>query len=160
MTDAADRILADLEASWTPLMESIEQLAEPGSLERATSAGWPAKEMLSHVAFWAEAVEGYVTLAIRLQSELPAGWQFGSGYVPDLQKPWPHFEEHNAREAAWGRDHSTAEVLDRLHRAHSSLVRFLTTITDEEEAANEQYFREIPGHFREHTRELESLLPK
>lgn len=154
--DAATRILAEVAANWSLVDASLTRLSDE-DLERTTPAGWPAKEMLSHLAFWAEAVEGYVTLAIRLKP-LPEGWQFGSGYVPDVDKPWPHFEEHNAREAAWGRAHTPGEVRERLRLAYAGLQQFLTTVTDDEATANEQYFHDVAGHYREHAAELDGLL--
>jgi hypothetical protein len=108
--------------------------------------------MASHVAFWAEAVEGFVVSVWRQQA-LPAGWMFGSGYLPG-DEPWPHFQVHNAREAAWAREQSATAVLERLDEAHRRLVRFLGTVTDEEIARDPQYWRDVLGHFREHLDEL------
>lgn len=150
--EVATHILQDVAAGWQTVHEALAPLADT-DLEQPTVAGWPAKEMLAHLAFWAEAVEGYVTSVIRAQP-LAAGWAFGSGYAPDPAKPWPHFEEHNAREAAWGRAHTVREVRARLDQAHAGLMRFLTTVTDAEGQANEQYFRDIAGHYREHAPEL------
>ena len=155
---AAKRILADVDASWQPIAAALASMND-GDIERALPSGWTGKELLSHLAFWSEAVEGYVTLALRLL-QLPDGWSFGSGYVPDPNAPWPHFQEHNDREAAWGLAHSAAEVRGRMERAHAGLVTFLATITDEERAANEQYFRDIAGHYREHTPEIAALREK
>ena len=154
--NATGRIVEEIAASWRPIDEALAALTD-STLEQHTPAGWTAKEMLAHLAFWAEAVEGYMSLAIRLKP-LPEGWQFGSGYVPATDKPWPHFEEHNAREAAWGATHSASDVRERLGRAHSGLLRFLASVTEEEASANEQYFRDVAGHYREHARELQALL--
>lgn len=159
MTSAgAERVIANVQEAWDSFQRALERLND-ADLQRPTPAGWTAKELISHTAFWAEAVEGYVVSALRLQ-QLPEDWQFGSGYVPDPNKPWPHFEEHNSREAAWARGQSAEAVRQRLGRAHAALVRFLTTVTDEEVTANEQYFADIAGHYREHTPELEAMNPE
>src|SRR6187401_2524218 len=148
----AQQIIADIESAWAELQAEVDALGEDG-IERATIAGWTAKEMLSHMAFWAESVEGFVTTAWRGQP-LPEGWIFGSGYTPSVDGSWPHFQQHNDREAAWGRGHTGGEVLQRLAAAHGRLVRFVEAITPEEAARDPQYWSDVSGHLREHLAEL------
>lgn len=50
-------ILSAVDAAWRPLSEAVRLLGEEG-LDLRTSAGWTAKEMVAHVAFWDEAVMG------------------------------------------------------------------------------------------------------
>ena len=118
-TSEAETILADVESAWAPLQAEVDALGE-ARLEEPTVAGWTAKELLSHVAFWAEAVEGFVTSAWR-NRPLPEGWTFGSGYVPASDGSWPHFQVHNDREAAWARErtHWVLVVTDPLQWAGS-----------------------------------------
>lgn len=154
---AALRLLDQLSEVWAPFSAAVAALGE-GRLERRTSAGWTAKELLAHTAFWDETVEGVVTLRFRGQ-RLPVGFAFGSGFVPPAEG-WPHFEVHNAREAVWGREHSAAEVMQRAQIAHERLVGVLATISDEEAATHAEYFDNITGHYREHLPEIEGAVPR
>jgi hypothetical protein len=136
-------------------LRAVAEAAGHGVLEQPTSAGWTGKEMIAHVAFWEEAVEGFVTLVLR-QRPLPEGWEFGSGYRPE--EAWPAADVHNAREAAWARYRPSAEVLERWDAAHARLVAFLETVSDEEAAAHADYFTEcVEGHFGDHRADFEEL---
>jgi hypothetical protein len=150
-TADAERIPAEVEAAWADLNAEVVARGEAG-LEAPTVAGWSAKEMLAHAAFWAEAVEGFVTGMWRGQN-LPAGWTFGSGWMPG-EGSWPHYQEHNDREAAWGRAHTAREVLARLEEARRRLLGFVATVTAEEAQRDPQYWAEVSGHLREHAAEL------
>jgi hypothetical protein len=154
-TPEAETILADVESAWAPLQAEVHALGE-ARLDEPTVAGWTAKELLSHVAFWAEAVEGFVTSAWR-NRPLPEGWAFGSGYVPASDGSWPHYQVHNDREAAWARGRTPREVLGRLSASHERLTRFLATVTAEEAARDSQYWSDVAGHLREHTDELRGV---
>jgi hypothetical protein len=85
---------------------------------------------------------------------MPAGWSFGSGDLGLAEGDWPAADVHNAREAAWARGHSAPEVLDRCDRAHAELVTLLGTLTDEEVAEHEEYFRPLGAHDEHHAPEL------
>ncbi len=111
--------------------------------------------MLSHAAFWDEAIEGFV-LSVYRQQALPPGWEFGSGYVPDPGE-WPSFMVHNAREAEWGRGQTAEAVLDRLRASHARMLEFLQTVTDEEITGHPEYFAELGNHYTEHLPELQGL---
>jgi hypothetical protein len=151
---SARRLLERVEAAWQPLREAAEALGLD-RWEEITPAGWSAQEMLAHVAFWEEAVFGWVTIGIRGQA-LPKGWSFGSGYSPEAE--WPSANVHNAREAEWARSRTAAEVMARWDRAHEQLLAILSTVTDREAAEQAAYFDEVGNHFREHLGELEALL--
>jgi hypothetical protein len=154
-SDSARRILDLLEAEYRPFRDAAEKLGAEG-LERPTPAGWTAKEMLAHIAFWDEASFAVITSMFRGQP-LPEGWAFGSGYVPE--DPWPRADVHNAREAAWARPRPAAEVLARWDEVHRRLRETLRTITDEEAAEHSDYLNsEIPGRYSQHMDELEALL--
>ena len=152
MSEANERMLDRIEAAWALFRAAVDTLGVTG-LETRLRQGWTAKELVAHVAFWDEAVEGAVTGLFRHQ-ELPRGWSFGSGYAPDGE--WPHFEVHNAREAAWARSQTAEAVLERSATAHTRMVAFLTTVTDGELAAHADYFGSLGEHHREHLAELES----
>ncbi len=155
MTQRPDGILREVQAAWLPMREAAGRLGEE-ALEVRTSAGWTAKEMLAHVAFWDEAVLG-VVLGMFRQEALPDGWTFGSGYLPDEGEGWPPADVHNSREAAWARQRSGAEVLDRFDRAHEQLLAVLSTVTEQEALEHSDYFNSLPLHYLEHQPELEAL---
>jgi hypothetical protein len=153
-SEAAPRILAKLEAAYLPFRRAVEGLG-PERLEETTPAGWTAKEMLAHIAFWEEASHATITSMFRGEP-LPDSWSFGSGYVPS--DPWPRADEHNAREAAWARPRSAAEVIARWDTAHQNLVGTVASLTDSDVAAHKDYWGELDGRYTHHLPELESLL--
>ena len=152
MSEANQRMLDRIEAVWAAFRVAVDKLGDSG-LESQLRQGWTAKELVAHVAFWDEAVEGAVTGLFRHQ-DLPPGWSFGSGYVPGGE--WPHFEVHNAREAAWARNQTAATVLERSEAAHRRMITFLRTTTDDELSAHADYFDSLGEHHREHLAELEN----
>ena len=145
-------LLAGVDRRWRPLRDLADRVGFE-RLEATTPAGWTGKEMLAHIAFWDEAVEGAVRGIFR--GESTEGWRFGSGYV--LEGSWPRDDVHNAREAAWARTQPTADVLARCDRAHEAMVAFLHTVADAEIAAHESYFTSLGEHYTEHHPELEAL---
>lgn len=149
------RALERMDEAWGPLRGAADSLA-PGGLEQLTAAGWTAKELLSHVAFWDEAALPVILYMLRGQ-DIPEGHYFGSGYRAD-SNVWPSADVHNAREAGWGREHSADEVVARLLRAHGSLVETVASLSDEEAAAHGGYLGDHCDHYREHAAELQGLL--
>ena len=158
MDSADNELTVRVEDAWVALREVVDRVGVDG-LDRSTSAGWTGKEMLSHVAFWLEAFE-YVLVSMLRGGETRADYAFGSGYWPDEDKDWPHFDEHNAREAAWARNQEATAVVARLDVArirHRELLRTLTP----EELENPEFVRlvgEEEKHLLEHRPELEELL--
>lgn len=144
-------IIRNIQERWMPFKERVDSLGFL-RLERPTASGWSTKQMLGHVAFWDEAVEGAV-LSLFRKLELPEGWRFGSGYRPGPGE-WPSFEAHNAREAEWAQRESSSEVIARLESAHAALLRFLETVTDSEAEEHAAYFADLGKHYEEHLREL------
>lgn len=155
MLSRAETILESVEVAWRPMRQAASRLGEE-RLEGRTSAGWTAKEMLAHVAFWDEAVTGVVVGMFR-HAPLPEGWTFGSGYLPADGEAWAPADVHNAREAAWARARGASEVLARLDRAHGQLLALLSTVTEQEGSDHGDYFDRLPLHYVEHVPELEAL---
>lgn len=151
---SAEAILSQIDAAWRPFDAEVTRLGE-ARIDQATAAGWSAKELLAHIAFWDEAVEGAVINLFR-RGELPAGWAFGSGYIPD-PADWPKDHVHNAREAEWARGQTAACVLARMQSAHDALLRFVPTVSDQEATANADYFARLGEHYREHLADLKPL---
>jgi hypothetical protein len=154
-SNSSKAILETIEAAWRPMRDAATRLGEQG-LESRTSAGWTAKELLAHVAFWDEAVVAVVVGMFRRQP-LPDGWTFGSGYLPGDGESWPPADVHNAREASWAQGRSAAEVLARLDHAHDRMVSALSTVTDQEASEHGDYFDRLPRHYVEHLPELQEL---
>ena len=156
MGQAADRAQGQLESAWRPFEHAVQSLAGPG-WARTTEAGWTVKEMLAHVAFWDEAAVPVITFMLRGQ-EIPKQDWFGSGFQPPEDRDWPPDYEHNAREAAWGREHSPEEVLTRLLGAHHAAVEAVAGISDEEAPQYASYLEDQANHYREHLAELHAVL--
>lgn len=148
----ADELRTRTTEAWAAFRAAIDTEA----LDEATPAGWTAKEMVAHVAFWLETTPPFVTGAFRGQ---PTAFEmtFPSGYAPPEDGSWPNADVHNAREAAWARDQDGATVVARLDTAYAALGEFLETVTDEEATTHAGYFADIPGHLDNHRRtELEA----
>lgn len=157
MVVGADEVRDRVEARWRALRDAVERLGVAG-LEQPTPAGWTAKEMLAHVAFWDEARVPVITYILRGRA-IPDGWRFASGYV-SLQRDgdWPRDFVHNAREAAWARGQMPEAVLQRLDASHAAAEEALASVTDAEVAEHEAYFTALPDHYDEHLLEVEALL--
>jgi hypothetical protein len=126
-----------LDAGWQRLQRVIERLCSgqqgPAGLDRPIGTGWTVKEMLAHLAFWDETSLPVIENIYRGKPEIPpAAWYGGDDLELAPNDPWPDPDTHNAREARWARNHTTAEVLARLQRAREQLKTILATVTDEE----------------------------
>jgi hypothetical protein len=144
--------------SWSSFRDAVDRLT-PALFESPTTAGWTAKEMIGHLAFWCEAAEGVVVAMFRGEP-LRADFAFGSGYIPDPHAPWPHVDVHNAREAAWARPRPASEVLARLDGAHAQLVEVLESLRPDEvtDERYRTYVRDVATEFDAHRIELDALL--
>ena len=111
MTTKADVFADEVDGAWLALRQEVDRL-EPDDFEAVTPAGWTVKEMLAHVAFWAETVEMVIVGQLRGEPISETEWYGGDDL--GLSGAWPHADVHNAREAEWARRHSTREVLQRL----------------------------------------------
>lgn len=155
-TNTANALAVQLEEAWRRFRDAVSDVED--RLDEPTPAGWKAKEMLGHMGFWQEAMEGVIVGMFRGE-QLPGGWTFGSGYDPSTDHEWPRAMVHNAREAAWARDRSTREVLDRLDRSHDRALEILNGLSREELADEryKSYVAEKCGHYDEHRAELEAI---
>lgn len=152
-TNPVDEVRAIIDARWKPLHAAIQRLSL-GKLEAPTTPGWTAMESVAHVAFWDEAAYGFMLLTY-FNEPLPEGWTFGSGWLPG-DEPWPHFEVHNAREAAWAREQTAETVMERMERAHEQLLGLLPRLTPALAEANAGHLAEISQHYVAHLAELEN----
>lgn len=150
-------VIEQVQQGWEPVREAVDAIA-PDGLERPTSSGWTARECIAHIAFWDEAAWGFITLTY-FNEPLPEGWAFGSGWLPG-DEPWPHFQVHNTREAAWARGQSDEAVLARLEAGHEQLLTILPRLTDELVTNNRAHLDEVVRHYHNHRSELEELVQK
>ena len=148
LTDAVE-LRAEIANAAVRFVTALEQRG----LESTTTAGWTAKEMAAHVAFWLETVPPFVSGAFR--GDVTAfDVTFPSGYTAPDDGSWPAADVHNAREAAWAREQTSETVMQRLQDALRSLEAFLLTVTDSEAAERAEYYRDIGLHLVDHTNEL------
>lgn len=141
----ADELRARTAEAWAAFRSAIDE----HRLDEATPAGWTAKEMAAHVAFWLETVPPFVTGAFRGQPEA-FEVEFPSGYSSADDGSWPAADVHNAREAAWAREQDGPSVIARLDAAYDALAAFLETVTDDEGTTHAGYFADIAGHLDNH----------
>ena len=159
-TAGAKRQLDAVEAGWSTFRAAVERLS-PEGLERVTPAGWTAKEMLAHIAFWEETVKPVIVGWFRGEPDDSfEGWYGGDELGLTRGDPWPVADVHNAREAAWARARGPADVLARLDRAHRQLVDVVGSLSDDE-AESDRYAGKIADatwrHYRAHLAELEAI---
>lgn len=154
MTTKADVFADQVDAAWLALRQEVDRLA-PEDFEARTPAGWTVKEMLAHVAFWAETVEMVIVGQLRGEPISETEWYGGDDL--GITAGWPHADVHNAREADWGRRHGTREVLQRLDAAHRRAV-VTTASLDDEEMADDRFTGKVQRatveHYTEHLAEL------
>ena len=149
-----------VEAAWAEFRTAVSALS-PEEFEQRTPSGWTVKEMVAHVAFWEETVAPFIEGMLRDRG-WPAieDWYGGAGL--DAAQEWPEADVHNAREAAWARGRSVAEVLQRLDRAHIALLKAVDGLTTDE-LADQRFVQHVSaetfGHYPEHLEELRSIAP-
>ena len=139
------QLLDKMRDGWRPFRRAVARVGW-GKLADTTSAGWTAKAMLSHIAYWLESLDR--SLPYRLKGE--------RGPVPDVQK-------ENDREQAAADARSAEETVKRLDDAYAKLVKVVEALPADEDLhfmairliAGESY-----GHFAEHVTELQPWLPR
>lgn len=153
---AENELTIAFDDAWHRLRERVGKLG-PEALERATSSGWSLKEMLAHIAFWDEATAPAVAMIVGDDALLDDWPGFASGFVAPDGAPWPHTDEHNAREAAWARGQAAEAVIDRLDTAHLQARAVIERLAAE--GVNDDRVRryvedEKIGHYIEHLEDV------
>lgn len=134
-----------LAGGWRLLRRSVSR-AGLLSLPRTTSAGWTAKAMLSHLAYWTETVPR--ELPLRLAGE---------------RRTAPNIEAENAKTAAAAAERSATEVVERLDAAYAGALAAIDALPAERALpflAVRFVAAETYGHYWKHTPEIEALLPR
>jgi hypothetical protein len=137
-------LLERMREGWRPFRRAIARIGL-GPLRNMTNAGWTAKAMLSHLAFWLEA----------LDDALPERLAGRRGRIRNVQA-------ENDREASAADARGAGEVVKRLDDAYKKVVDVVQGLPPDEDVhfmavrliAGESY-----GHFAEHLPEIEGWVP-
>ncbi len=138
------QLLERMREGWRPFRRALSRVGlQP--LRGKTSAGWTAKALLSHLAFWLEALE----------EALPERMAGRRGKIRDVQA-------ENDREAAAADARAAHEVVKRLDDAYRKAVDIVQGLPPDEDvhfmAALALAVRSY-GHFAEHQPEIEGWVP-
>ena len=138
------QLLERMREGWRPFRRAVARVGlRP--LGDKTAAGWTAKALLSHLAFWLEA----------LDDSLPERLAGRRGPIRDVQT-------ENDREAAAADARPAHEVVKRLDDAYRKVVETVSALPPDEDLhfmairliAGESY-----GHFAEHLPEIGAWVP-
>jgi hypothetical protein len=138
------QLLERMREGWRPFRRAVARVGlRP--LRDKTAAGWTAKALLSHLAFWLEALED--ALPERLAGR---------------RGPIRNVEAENDRETAAADARPAREVVKRLDDAYRKVVETVSALGPDEDLhfmairliAGESY-----GHFAEHLPEIEAWVP-
>jgi hypothetical protein len=137
-------LLERMREGWRPFRRALSRVGlRP--LGDKTAAGWTAKALVSHLAFWLEALE----------EALPERLAGRRGLIRNVQV-------ENDREAAAADIRPAHEVVKRLDDAYRKVVGIVESLPPDEDVhfmairliAGESY-----GHFAEHLPEIEGWVP-
>lgn len=143
-------VLRQLDEAWQELRQVIGSLSDEEMLEPGVVEGWSVKDLLGHVAFWAEKA------AIDLKT-VAAGRE-GDVEVPDSEQA---IDEWNAREAAARKDKSLTDLRQEWERSHAAARSALEAFPEEklevEAKGTPTYFRfggDTFAHYKEHAAQI------
>ena len=108
MTTRADA-LRSLDHSWSELQLVIDSMSEPEMVEPGVVEEWSIKDLLGHMAFWADR-------AVNTLTEVKAG---RSAEVPGPETE-AELDEWNARESAAREGKNLAQLREEWERAHQA----------------------------------------
>jgi hypothetical protein len=137
-------LLERMREGWRPFRRAVARIGLRPIRDK-TTAGWTAKALLSHLAFWLEALE----------EALPERLAGRRGRIRNVQA-------ENDREAASADARPAHEVVKRLDDAYKKVVDIVQGLSPHEDVhfmairliAGESY-----GHFAEHLPEIEGWVP-
>jgi hypothetical protein len=108
MTTRAD-VLSSLDHSWNELRDVIDSMSEPEMVEPGVVDDWSIKDLLGHMAFWADR-------AVNTLTEVKAG---RGSEVPGPETE-TELNEWNAREAAAREGKTLVQLREEWERAHQA----------------------------------------
>ncbi|MBM3944422.1 MAG: ClbS/DfsB family four-helix bundle protein [SAR202 cluster bacterium] len=134
-----EQLLKKVDATWNAFTASYAGLSAPAMTRPGVAGDWSVKDVLGHVTTWEEEMMKAV------QRRKKGGYVRHRGGV----------EGYNATESGRKRSLPLQQVLEDSDRTHRKVLRFLTTLTDEELAAERPFRRKVRGdtygHYPEHT---------
>lgn len=138
-------LLERMREGWRPLRRALSRVGTQ-RLEAKTASGWTGKAMVSHLAYWLEALE----------ESLPERLAGRRGRIRDAQA------ENDKTEAAAAHARGQ-DVIERLDEAYAKVVDSVRALPPDEDVhfmairliAGESY-----GHFAEHLAEIEPWVPR
>jgi hypothetical protein len=137
-------VLGKMREAWRPFRRAVARVGlRP--LGDKTAAGWTAKALLSHLAFWLEALE----------DALPERLAGRRGPIRNVQA-------ENDRETAAADARPAHEVVKRLDDAYRKVVETVSALPPDEDLhfmAIRLITGESYGHFAEHLPEIEDWVP-
>jgi hypothetical protein len=139
------QLMERMREGWRPLRRALARIGTQ-RLEEKTASGWTAKAMVSHLAYWLEALE----------ESLPERLAGRRGRIRDAQA------ENDKTEAAAAQV-SGQDAVKRLDDAYKKVFEIVQALPPDEDVhfmavrliAGESY-----GHFAEHLAEIEPWVPK
>lgn len=153
MTVKAD-VLRSLDHSWSELNSVIDSMSENEMLEPGVVGDWSVKDLLGHIAFWANRAANTLT-------EVQAG---RGDQVPGTESQ-AETDEWNAREAAARKGTSLTELRKEWERAHESARAALEAFPEErlDEPFKERtvvfsFGADTFAHYQEHASQIKQWL--
>jgi uncharacterized protein (TIGR03083 family) len=153
MTAKAD-VLRSLDHSWNELRDIVDSLSEKELLEPGVVEEWSVKDLLGHIAFWANRAANTLT-------EVAAG---RGDRVPGTDSQ-AETDEWNAREAAARKDKTLHDLRQEFLQAHeaarAALEKFPEEKLDEpfkERTVIFSFGADTFAHYQEHASQIKAWL--
>jgi len=153
MTAKAD-VLKSLDHSWNELRSAVESVSEDEMLAPGVTEQWSVKDLLGHIAFWANRAANTLT-------EVSAG---RGDQVPGTESQ-AETDDWNAREAVARKDKTLAELRSEWERAHeaarAALEKFPEDKLDEpfkERTVVFSFGADTFAHYQEHAFQIKQWL--
>jgi hypothetical protein len=139
------QLVEKMREGWRPMRRAVSRVGL-APLSEMTPAGWTAKAMLAHLAYWMEVLPD--ELAVRLEGRRTSGVDF---------------EAQNKKQADESAGLSAHETVARLDAAYQKVVEVTSALPADRDIhfmAIRLIAGETYGHFLEHLYEIEALVPK
>ena len=153
MTTKAD-VVRSLDHSWNELRAVIDSMSEKEMLEPGVTEDWSVKDLLGHIAFWANRAANTLT-------EVAAG---RADQVPGPETEG-EIDEWNAREAAARKGKSLGELREDWERAHAAARAALEAFPEDklgepfkERTVVFSFGADTFAHYQEHASQIKAWL--
>ena len=153
MTTRSD-VLRSLDHSWDELRDVIDSMSEPEMVEQGVVEDWSIKDLLGHMAFWADR-------AVNTLTEVKAG---RGAQVPGPENE-TELDEWNARESAAREGKNLTQLREDWERAHraarAAIQEFPEDMLDEPFKDHTVVFSfgaDTFAHYQEHASQIRAWL--